>query len=213
MKIKHIIIVAIIFSCSALIKAQDFRAGILGGGVFSQIDGDNYSGFNKAGIALGVYASRQINNHWLAQFEINYMQKGAQKRPHQASGDYTLYKASLDYMEIPLFARYYLNKISFDAGIAYGILVNSKEEDQHGDMNADPFEDDEWSTLLGINYQLSSKLYASVRWGYSITRVRKAYGGEYDWQQHPIWGQKFGQYNHTVSIMLHYQFEKLFASR
>lgn len=210
---KILFIATIIISISvSRSEAQDFRAGVLGGGVFSQIDGDNYSGFNKAGFALGVYAARQINPHWLAQFEILYAQKGAKKNPHQASGDYTMYKASLNYIEIPVFARYYLNKFSFDAGVSYGVLVSSKEEDEHGEFDADPFEDQEWATLIGVNYQINPRLYAGFRWGYSITRIRKAYGGDYDWQQHPIWGNKFGQYNHTVSIMLHYQFENLFAS-
>ncbi|WP_282036021.1 porin family protein [Saccharicrinis aurantiacus] len=213
---KKIICVVLVIICIGFAKlnAQDFRAGILGGAVFSQIDGDNYAGFNKPGFALGMYAARQINPHWLAQFEILYTQKGAKNDPNTASlGTSTeIYKASLDYIEIPLFARYYLNKFSFDAGVSYGVLVRSKEEDQYGEIDANPFEDHEWATLIGVNYQINSRLYASVRWAYSITRIRKAYEGEYDWQPHPIWGNKFGQYNHNVSVMLHYQFEKLFAS-
>ncbi len=195
---------------SIVMNAQDFKAGITGGTIFSQIDGDNYAGFNKLGLTFGGYAARQINENWLAQFEIIYSNKGSYKRAHEASADYTIYKASLHYIEVPLFIRFYVKQFSFDGGAAYGVLLSAKEEDQYGEFEGNPFEDHEWSTIIGVNYQISKRIYAGFRWGYSIGRVRKAYEGDYDWQQHPIWGEKFGQYNHTLAFTIHYEMDKLF---
>ncbi len=191
-------------------NAQDFKAGIMGGANFSQIDGDNYSGFNKVGLTFGGYVARQFSESWRAQFEIIYSNKGSYKGANESSNDYTLYKASLHYLEIPFFVNFRVHQFSFDGGISYASLLSATEEDQYGSFEGNPFEDSEWSTLIGINYHITPRIYAGFRWNYSINRIRKAYDGDFDWQKHPLWGHKFGQYNHNISVTVHYEFEKLF---
>ncbi len=197
---------------SISVNSQEFKAGAIGGATFSQVHGDSYVGFNKMGLVTGLYVSRSLNPDWGAQFEIVYKQKGSRHNPNESTGDYNLYKLSFDYIEIPLLVKLNMTKVSLEAGVAFGILINSKEEDQYGIVEASiPFEDYEFSGIIGVNYHFYNRLYANLRWSYSFTRVRKAYGGEYDDQYLTHWMDgKFGQYNHVVSLSVYYEFEKLF---
>jgi len=43
--------------------SQEFNAGISAGISTSQVSGDNLAGFNKAGIILGGFVNRKINNY------------------------------------------------------------------------------------------------------------------------------------------------------
>ncbi|TLX77779.1 PorT family protein [Labilibacter sediminis] len=209
--LKKILIIVLII-CPLSIKAQDFKAGMLAGGVFSQVDGDSYAGFNKLGLVTGLYVSREFSDIWSGQFEIVYKQKGSRHNPNESIEDYTKYKLNLNYIEVPVMAKIKVNKFSFEGGVTMGMLINSLEEDEYGDVGATvEFEDFEWGSLVGVNYQFHEKMYANIRWAYSLSRVRKAYGGDFDDQKPPHWRDgKFGQYNHSVSLSVYYEFDKLF---
>lgn len=212
--IKQVIILLMMISPLKLI-AQDFKAGVIGGAVFSQVDGDTYEGFNKLGLVAGLYVSRSLSEQWLGQFEIIYKQKGSLHNPNESINDFTKYKINLDYIEIPVIAKLHVNKFSFEGGAAFGMLITSSEEDEYGDVGATvPFEDFEWSSIVGINYQFYEKMFVNIRWSYSLSRVRKAYGGDFDNQKPPHWRDgKFGQYNHSISVSVYYELDKLFNSQ
>ncbi len=212
--IKKITLLVLIL-VSQLVQAQDFKAGAIGGAVFSQVDGDSYAGFNKLGLVTGLYVSRSFNNIWSGQFEIVYKQKGSRYNGDETIGDYSIYKLNLDYIEVPVLLKMQVDDFSFEGGVAFGTLINSLEEDEYGALGRTvPFEDFELSSLIGVNYQFHKKMYANLRWGYSLTRARKAYGGEFDNQPLPHWkDRKFGQYNHTISLSVYYEFDKLFSDR
>jgi len=195
--------------------AQDFNAGVIGGAVFSQVDGDTYEGFNKLGLTCGLYVSRSFTEQWMGQFEIIYKQKGSLHNPNESVNDYTKYKLKLNYIEIPVVAKLKVKKFAFEGGAAFGMLINSSEEDEYGEIATTvPFEDYEWSSIVGVCYQFNEKMFADIRWSYSFTRVRKAYNGDFDSQKPSHWRDgKLGQYNHSVSISIYYEFDKLFNSQ
>lgn len=209
--IQLIIILLIIVLPSELI-AQDFKAGLTGGAVFSQVDGDTYEGFNKLGLVGGLYVSRSFTEQWLGQFEIVYKQKGSLHNPNESTNDYTKYKLNLDYIEIPVIAKLRVNKFAFEGGASLGMLMNSSEEDEYGEIGATvPFEDYEWCSIVGVNYQFHEQMFVNIRWSYSLNRVRKAYGGDFDNQKPPHWRDgKYGQYNHSISVSVYYELDKLF---
>ena len=78
--------------------SQEFNAGISAGISTSQISGDNLAGFNKAGIILGGFVNRKINNLLMVQMEMIYIQKGS-SNPNQNVNN--LADIHLDYIEIP----------------------------------------------------------------------------------------------------------------
>jgi hypothetical protein len=213
-------IILIIFFFPITVFSQDFKAGAVGGVVFSQVDGDNYGGYNKLGVTGGLYVARSFSDVWQGQFEIVYKQKGSRYMGKKLIDETTRYYLDLNYIEIPLLVQLKAQPFSFEAGVAFGTLIRSSERDALGDISEIfpdlyiPFEDYEWSSFTGVNYHFFDNMYANIRWAYSINRVRKAYGGKYDDQVLPYWGQgKLGQYNHYISLSIYYEFNNFFSSR
>src|SRR5690554_5506952 len=86
---KFSFLVMLVFLCSTSIKAQNsFRAGASFGVIASQVAGDGYGGFDKAGLFGGPFVNIYTSENWSWQMEINYAQKGSRKNPNTAEGDH-----------------------------------------------------------------------------------------------------------------------------
>lgn len=62
-------------------NAGRIRNGLYFGGVGAQIDGDQMSGYHKAGITGGLSSTVQLNSRWNVRLEVGYIQKGSRNRP------------------------------------------------------------------------------------------------------------------------------------
>ncbi|MCU4155189.1 PorT family protein [Carboxylicivirga sp. A043] len=196
--------------------AQEFRAGPLLGMSFSQVDGDSFVGYNKVGLNLGAFVSRQISEQWDIQLDIAYIQKGSHE-PQDAEKRIFEYKIALSYIQFPLVARYRYKQFSGEAGISVGALLNSEEEydgipvDEDDNFNPIPFQNVEWATVFGLNYHITDRLWINARWLYSINRIRIPYDGDIDiYNPRPHWiSRKPGQYNNNFVVTAYYSFNKL----
>ena len=194
---KRSYIVFFLFFITQTNFAQTFGGGFLAGISMSQLDGDSFGGFNKAGFTGGIFTNTQINKDMEIQLELRYVQKGS----HSGSKDLNFYSSKLNYIELPLFLRYRIySKLSADLGIALGYLQKSTEDkDGYGDLPADPaFNKTEFSGLAGLEYQLWKQLSVNVRYNYSILPVRD-HPGEQTWYLNK------GQYNSVFTITIYYQ--------
>ena len=207
-------------SCLLVIvaQAQQFKAGLIGGVATSQVDGDTYAGYDKAGIFAGGFVSKKFSpeSKWTALFEITYIQKGSRKIPHPDKGDNTSYSLNLDYAEVPVLIKYNFSakdssngrhKLALEAGLAFGALVRSKEDDASGSLPSYgiPFQKTDYSIIIGINYFLSKKMVFNARTEYSLVPVRR-FGSSYYYQ---VWTYKFlkpGYYNNLLIFSMQYQF-------
>jgi hypothetical protein len=216
---KNFLILLFAFS-TLLSSAQEFRAGPLLGMSFSQVDGDNFAGYNKVGINLGTFVSRQISEKWDLQFDIAYIQKGSREAPDPEKGKYDDYKIALSYIQIPVVGRYRYKQFSGEAGISIGVLLNDEEEIDGrpiGDIPSHsivPFKDTEWAPVFGLNYHITDHLWINARWLYSINRIRIPYDGDIDiYNPRPHWiSRKPGQYNNNFVITAYYSINKLLQS-
>ncbi len=213
-----------LYTLSSL-SAQQLRVGLTGGLVTSQVDGDTWSGYNKAGLLGGGFVAKRFparsaggsaESKWSVSFEICYILKGSRKNPHPDKGDFTSYKLNLNYAEVPLLLKYDFGipdssvngrlKFSLEGGIAVGALVHSYEEDSYGQLTGGtPFQKSDVSTILGLCYHLSKHIGFNVRTEYSIVPVRK--GGTSPYFQN--WTYKFlkpGYYNNLLTFSFRYQF-------
>jgi len=199
------------------LSAQEFRAGPLLGVSFSQVDGDNYAGYNKAGINLGAFVSRRISEQWEVQFDISYMQKGSREAPKPDKGKYDDYKIALSYIQFPVVARYQYKKFSIEGGLSIGALISDVEEidgtpiqdiPSHDPV---PFQTMEYATVFGLNYHVSERLWINARWMYSINRIRIPYDGEIPvYNPKPHWlSRKPGQYNNNFIVTAYYAINKI----
>ena len=186
--------------------SQQFNGGLMGGLSASQISGDNLSGYNKAGLYGGAFVNLKVNEKYGFQMELAYIQKGSQKNAKPNKGDYTSYKLSLQYVEMPIMYQYYFRpKIIFQAGLYFGVHINSKEEDQNGVMNLPPdypkFHKMELGGQIGVEYLLNKNFVVDLRLSNSILKVRAHKGGG-------TYYLNRGQYNDVLMLSLRYQFGK-----
>ena len=177
--------------------SQEFNAGISAGISTSQISGDNLAGFNKAGIILGGFVNRKINNLLMVQMEMIYIQKGS-SNPNQ--NEYNFADIHLDYIEIPLLAIIKNSeKISLEGGIHCSALINGYYQDLYGKLeNQTSFDSFELGAIIGISYNLSSKISLNTRLSNSIIPIAEhASGQTYKFNK--------GKYNTGLNFILKYQ--------
>ena len=188
----------IILMISQIGFTQIFGGGIFGGLSASQLDGDNWGGYHKAGLSFGIYTNTKINKYVDAQMELKYVQKGS-KSDSEDQG--VFYLSKLNYIELPLFLKYnFLDKFSINVGVAVGYLQKATEDkDRIGDEPADPpFNEFEFSGLAGIEYKIIKNLFFNVRFNYSILPIRDHPGDQ-------AYFLNRGQYNNVLTFAVYYQ--------
>lgn len=192
------------------IKAQDFKAGPLGGLSVSQVDGDSFAGYQKLGVNVGAFVSRPLSKSWDIQLNIEYMQKGSRKTPNVEKNEFDDYKIDLGYIQFPLVARYRYKDFSFEGGLSIGALLHSDEYKDGQDLSelegVPPFQTMEYATVLGFNYHFNDRIWINTRLLYSINRIRIPYDGQipiYDPRPHWL-SRKPGQYNNNLVFSLYY---------
>lgn len=188
---------------------DNFIIGMLGGATFSQVDGDTYGGYHQPGFLVGGFVYKKLSKNYDVQLDITYKQKGSYDGSDAANGDITEYYMKLNYIELPIVARYHFWRMAVEGGLSFGTLISSKEGDQDGDFKGNPYKTFELGTILGFNYYFTKQWWLNMRYGYSITPIRLPYNGDmyvYVPKENIFYNRSPGQYNSTVSISLNYAF-------
>ena len=85
---------------------RTFYGGVLVGGNFSQVDGDNYAGYHKVGLNVGGIVYTHLAEHLAVSLEILFSQKGAKGNQEQMANANAFminkYQTTLNYAEIPV---------------------------------------------------------------------------------------------------------------
>ena len=89
------------------ILSQSFDGGLLAGLTTSQISGDNLGGFNKLGVAIGIFTQRNISEKSKLKFELSYFQKGSKNN----NLNLNLNSFKLDYIDAPFYFSYLVRTI------------------------------------------------------------------------------------------------------
>ena len=108
--IRYIIFLLIFTLTAFTLKSQNFNGGLMAGVAGTQIAGDGYYGFHKAGIFAGGFVNLQVSEHSAFQLELEYFQKGSRENP-DSSNNYDQYLFRVNYIELPVFYQYIVNKI------------------------------------------------------------------------------------------------------
>lgn len=198
---KHILIFLLFSIFPSLIFAQTFNGGLLAGLSASQLDGDRYGGYHKAGLCVGIYTNAKLNKYIDAQMELRYVQKGSNSNSDENE---LFYVSKLNYLELPIFLKYnFLDRFSANIGITAGYLQKATEDkggigDEPADPEFDPFE---FSGLLGVEYKIIEQLFFNVRFNYSILAIRDHPGEQ-------TYFLNKGQFNNVLTFTLYYQINK-----
>jgi hypothetical protein len=167
-----------------------FYGGLVAGGNFTQVDGDNYAGYHKVGVNVGGIVYAQLANKLAASMEILFVQKGSRAHKEQVTPfiDPTAgipvtiqkYNIDLNYAEVPIMINYFdKRKSNFGAGFSYSQLISSNEkivtnpglapETNPSDY---PFRKADINLLAGVNLKLTGGLFLNVRFQYSLFSIR-----------------------------------------
>lgn len=201
MKIRSIIVFLLIsasFTGIDSLYGQTFKGGLSAGFVASQVSGDESAGYNKPGIFGGPWASFKFRDNWQFQMEIIYIQKGSRENPKDDQ-PYFKYRLKLNYVDVPLMFRYIYNeKLEFEIGVAYGLLISTYEELNDIETGLRPFNTHNSSLIAGLSYNLNERWSANFRTSNSITPIRKHLSGQ-------TYRFNFGQTNNILSLGLFFR--------
>ena len=180
--------------------AQRFDGGILAGFNATQVEGDTYKGYNKPGIAAGVYVQTDLAPAIFAAMEIKYSQKGARKKSTQK--DPEIYIMRLNYIEMPVYMAFRTNERgSIIGGVSTSFLLSGKEFNIDGefppeDQNA--FNKIDLQPMIGFQFDFMDNLKADLRFALSVLPIRgKPSNTNYYWQNN--------QFNNVITLALYYQ--------
>lgn len=185
--------------------SQGFNAGLIAGINASQVDGDKQAGYHKIGPICGGFVSRKLSQKLSWKMEMAYIQKGSKLVPNIEKGQFDYMLIQLDYVEVPvLFCLWWEKfKLNFELGLAFGVLIASKEEDAYGkaDLGIGPYNDFELAGVTGVNFPINDKLSASLRYSYSIVPIANK-------SLVTVWKTYGGSYNNIVELSLSYKLLK-----
>ena len=197
------IMVFIICTTEGTAQENQFQAGLKLGVVGSQIDGDGYTGWDKAGLTVGGFVRTDFTDHWGAQFDLLYSQKGSRDPQDAEKNKFNYYLIRLDYIEIPIDVQYTYNQFRAEAGLSFGVLVNSYEENEQGEVPLSPFDfrPFEFGYNLGGYFDVTEHIFLNVRYNRSFLPVSNEF--RFLPAQFGFFG---GSYNSSFSFALGYMF-------
>lgn len=163
---------------------RTFYGGLVAGGTFSQVDGDNFAGYTKAGATVGGVVYAQLVDKLAGSIEILYTQKGARSNKSQFSNNRAFrienYAIDLNYAEVPIMLNYFdRRKSHFGAGVSYSQLISYKESATTTpalpdtlDLDDYPFRKFDLNFLISGSLHLYKGLFLTYRFQYSLIPVR-----------------------------------------
>jgi hypothetical protein len=197
------LLLLVVISSSSL-QAQRFNAGLMLGGVTSQVDGDTYEGYHKWGYLGGGYVTLQISPHSSFQMELEYIQKGSRRVDTMARGG-NEYLLRLHYIEIPFLYQYTFKKrFYFEAGPAADITIGSLELfNGAAPPGTVPLRPGTFPGIFGFGAYITNHLRINIRSNYSLNSIRS---------KNNYWGYRrmlfeTGQYNNVLSLSLLWDFK------
>jgi len=146
----------------------------------------NISGYDDAemltGFHVGAVAEIKFNEKFSIQPEVVYSAQGA-KRERNTSFATFEGKQKLDYINVPIMAKYYIvNGFSVEAGPQVGFLVKA-EEDVNGTINGvsigdktdnkDSFNSVDFGVNFGLAYDLPQGFFVNARYNLGLSDVIK----------------------------------------
>ncbi len=201
---KRIILLSLLI-CPLLLGAQRFNGGIIAGGLVSQIDGDNYGGYNKFGYLAGGYVALKLSPHSSFQLEMEYIQKGARVNADTVTNQGNTSLTRIHYLEIPILYQYtFLKRLQAEIGPAADVLLGTYIESNGQEVPyvTVPYRGVTLSGILGVSGYITDHLKATFRFNYSLLSIRTDV----------VAGARkilfeVGQYNNVLSLSLSWDFK------
>ncbi|RLD80743.1 MAG: hypothetical protein DRJ15_06265 [Bacteroidetes bacterium] len=183
--------------------AQKFNGGALIGLAATQVAGDKYSGFNKAGPIAGFFVNLEASPRSTFQMEMYYIQKGSRDNANAVEEDYDSYLLRLNYIELPLLYQYHTGWFAVQAGPSVAFSMSGYEETNGEEVGADDFAIATFQIHFGVVFTLANNWKIDIRTNNSLTNLRNQ---TYTGHVRRIFPNNYGQFNDVLQITFAYQF-------
>ncbi|MEM9547411.1 MAG: porin family protein [Bacteroidota bacterium] len=162
-----------------------FSAGLMGGFVMSQIDGDNYTGFDRRTVFGGLKVSARILDNLSFEVNLLFVRKGASIENEEIEFRVNYQKnrlIHLQYTEVPLLLNVRPkgidSKLYFEGGVAFSRLLNTRIEEnvrEFTDVSFAEIEPEIQSTdislIAGMGSYLTKNVSLGIRFSYGINKI------------------------------------------
>lgn len=166
-----ILFASLIFSANA--QVPDVKLGAKGGVNFSNITSSDMD--SKTGFHIGVLAEMFLSEKFSIQPEILYSTQGAELK-----GDYTSAKYNLEYVSVPVMAKYHLvDGLNIQVGPQFSFLSKAEakgEIDGFGSGTVDikdSTESFDFGVNFGIGYEFAAGVFVDARYNLGLSKVNK----------------------------------------
>ncbi len=155
----------------------------LGAGVnFSQLDGDDFTGYDKVGTRFGLRSHAYLTEKLDLVIEMNLEQKGSRfGTPEQPQVEGKNRTIALLYAEIPVILRWFFtpkDDFFFEMGGSIGYMVKDSYKVEQAAGTLAPFEEvsgkfnrSEWNILMGAGYEFSEHWGFLFRTSFGVTHL------------------------------------------
>ena len=162
-----------------------FSAGIIGGLTLSQLDGDNYTGYDYTSLFGGLKVSAYLHRKLSFDVNILFVQKGASIENEEIEFRVNYQKnrlIHLQYAEVPFLLTLkphgYESKLFFEGGLAFSKLLNIKVEENVRDFTdvsfeaiSSEFNTTDISAIVGIGSYFTKNLSLGIRFSYGLNKI------------------------------------------
>lgn len=165
---KSLLIAAIAVFGLSNVNAQEISFGVKAGANFATQGGDDVDGAKmKVGFHAGVLAEFMISEKFGIQPELLYSMQGAKAE----EGDY---KTNLDYITLPIMAKYYITEgFSVHAGPQIGFLISAKTGDDDMVDVKDFYKSIDYGLGIGAGYALDNGLFFNARYYLGLANIQE----------------------------------------
>jgi len=168
----RILLLTLLLTTSGFLSAQTFRASLIAGGNFSQIDGDKLFGFHQLGANAGVRVVALLNDRWRVGPEILFSQQGA--RRNQNSINISPFdQIDLTMLEVPLMVYYKDWRLTAEMGFSYQRLFDYSVISSGGEdiTFATPLNENLVAFKAGVTFFVTPRFGLNMRWSKHVNNI------------------------------------------
>lgn len=178
-------------------QAQDMKFGVKAGLNIANIGGDAETEGSRMGLHIGGVAEFKLSETFSIQPELLYSMMGA--KINQTDGfDSEEVDLKLDYLTIPVMAKYYIAEgFSIEAGPYVGFLMSAKVEDE--DVK-DGYKGVDFGLGAGVAYDLPMGVFFQARYAAGLSEI----GEDFEFAGETVEAVKAT--NNAIQISVGYKF-------
>jgi len=134
----HLLLLLAGLTISSVAEAQALRfdGGPVAGINAAQVQGDDYTGFNKLGLSGGAFIDiRNPENYWGIRLEMHYAEKGSRRGGDPEVGTTTI-ELRMNYIDIPILLDVNLGEYQVGVGPYLGRMIKAEKWQRVSDTSS-----------------------------------------------------------------------------